>query len=462
MSGLVFDGKFDPALFDPALFDPTGATKALMYARSKWARSGATRSGYFLEVLKATIGGVDRAANILKGSTKIRRILNDQPNVAYFTVFGFEPTLGAEVILGNGSITKRMFGGYITDRKQPPIKQSGGVVAKQIWNVECSDWIWDLAGAANVLERYTDQPAHLIFRDLATKYAPAYSLARVKTGAPVIDEIAFDMCTLPQAFSQLAKRCDPTWYWDCDAYKVLHFFDYEELEAQPQPISTTNLDYDLLDYADHYKLVRTRIIVEGGGCTVTAPVAAGSTSIPVDECGWFSGDRFKSGSQICTYTGRSVSSGPGNITGIPASGVGSLLFPLMQGDKVSIVVVVNDVAAQTALAAATGTSGIREFVIRDGTLGVDSGTARANAELALFGGAVKAGGYTSHDKVVDAGRFATINLPNRSTGLTSLQVPITEVEIDWENPHRTRRKAKFNSAVKIDFTDAIRSIGAQR
>jgi hypothetical protein len=455
-------GKFDPALFDPALFDPTGAQKAILYARSGYARSGATRSGYFLESLKATIGGVDRSANFWKGSTKIRRILNDQPNVAYFRVFGFEPALGAEVILGNGSIGKRMFGGFITDRKQPPIKQSGSVVAQHIWDVECSDWIWELAGAGAVLERYTDQPAHLIFRDLATKYAPGYSLARVKTGSPVISEIAFDMCTLPQAFSQLAKRCVPTWHWDCDPDKILHFFDTEPLVAQPRPVTPANLDYEGLSYADTYKMARTRIVVEGGGCTVTAPVAAGATSVPVDECGWFTGDRFKSGSQICSYTGRSTTSGPGNITGIPASGDGAILYPLLQGDKIAIIVIVDDVAAQSALAAATGTNGIRIFTIRDGSIGVDAATARAYAELALFNGSRKSGGYTSHDKVVDAGRFATISLPNRSAGMTSLEVPITEVEITWENPHRTKRVAKFDSAVKIDITDVIRSAGGPR
>lgn len=432
----------------------------IKYARSGYARSGATRSGYYREQLQATIAGIDRATKFEKGKTKIKRTLNESPNTATFSLFGVEPPLGAEVIIGNGSLSNRLFGGNITDRKQASVKQSGGQVAKQLWDVTCSDWIFDLAGEANVLERYFNTPAHLIFRDLATKYAPGYSLKRVKTGGPVIDDIAFDMVTLPSAFTQLGNRCDPTWHWDCDPYKVLHFFDYEELVAQPKPITTANLDYNKLDYQDSLRLVRTQVTVVGGGGSATAPTAAGSTSHPVDECGWYdTPGRFKSGSQICTYTGRSASSGPGNLTGIPAAGAGAILFDIKQGDQAYIVVIEDDLAAQAALQAVMGGTGIRKYNVRDGTLGVAGARVRAMAELAMYRSEIKSGGYTAHDNVLDAGRFATINLPNRTASLTSVQIPIDEVEIIFESPNRTIRRAQFTSAVRIDLTDIIRSIG---
>ena len=428
---------------------------ALLYARAGYGRAGATRSDYFRESLVATIGGVDHGANFWKGTTLIRKALNEQPDTATFRVFGMTPLAGQEVIISNGSISNRLFGGIITGRTQVPVKQVGGTPVYTIWDVTCGDWLWDLAGT-RVLKEYPAQAAHLIALDLAATYAPGYSTARIKAGAPVIDGIAFDYATLPEAFTQLAARCDPTWHFNCDADKVLHFFDVEPTLAQPVPITTANLDYDLLSYDESLTLVRTRVIVEGGGGTTTAPVAVAATSIPVDECGWYTGTTVKCGKQVLTYTGRSASSGPGNLTGVPAAGAGSIQYAIRQGDPVNILVTVNDVPAQTALAAVMGGTGIREFVVRDGTIGVAAATARANAELTLFQASVKAGGYESRDKVIDCGRTATILLPGRGLSVTA---PITDVDIWFEHPHRTKRRAKFNSAIRVDLTDVVRSIG---
>lgn len=433
----------------------------ILYARSGHARSGATRSGYFREFMQVRIAGIDQGAKIT--GLVIRRKLSDQPNTATFQMSGAEPPWGAPVIIGNGTIEKRLFAGFITQRSQPSVKQVGGTPTRQIWDVTCHDLKWDLAGEACVLEEYTDTPAHIIFRELATKYSPDYSLSRVRTGAPVIDRITFEGVSLPVAFTQLANRAaaagDGNWRWDLDPAGRYHFFDVEPLVAQPKPVSIANLDYDDLDFNEAIGGIRTQVIGIGGGGATTAPVAAGATSIPVDECGWYVGTRAKAGNQWITYTGRSVSSGAGLITGVPASGAGSLARPLMQNDRVSVVVVVDDLAAQAALAAATGRSGIRQFVLRDGNANEAGLTEDARSQLALFGGPVTSGGYTTRDAVADAGRLATIDVPGRTTAMTALSVPIDEVEIRFVNPNRTQRKVKFNSAVKLDIVDVIRSIG---
>ncbi len=97
-------------------------------------------------------------------------------------------------------------------------------------------------------------------------------------------------------------------------------------------------------------------------------------------------------------------------------------------------------------------------MVRDGNANIASLTARAYAELQLWSGAVKSGGYTTSDINTDAGRHVPINLPGRTSGLTSLSIPIVEVEIGFDTPTRTYRKAKFNSAIRIDFVDVVRSI----
>jgi hypothetical protein len=186
--------------------------------------------------------------------------------------------------------------------------------------------------------------------------------------------------------------------------------------------------------------------------------AAGATSLQVADCAQFlSGGGWAEapGGQVFTYTGRSVSSGPGNLTGIPASGVGSLTaevragtvrslahltgcsgitYDINRGDPVNIVVTVNDATAQTAMAGFVGGDGVHEMFISDGRWAITEATARANAELSLRKDPLVSIHFSSRDQSLQSGRDITITTTSPSISGTFKIQRVTLSELGLQGP----------------------------
>ena len=192
----------------------------------------------------------------------------------------------------------------------------------------------------------------------------------------------------------------------------------------------------------------------------TLACAAGDTSIRVLLLENFSGSGgwVRLAGQLVSYTGRSASSGEGTLTGIPSSGVGSVLVAvaggeevvnvphltgipasgagaivtaLQKGDEVNLLAVRNDAAAQTALAALIGGDGIQEEYIQDRRLSLTEADDRGDALLALHKDPIEAVTYTTHDKRTASGKEITVNLgapTSVSVTLTIQRVTITDIE----------------------------------
>lgn len=135
-------------------------------------------------------------------------------------------------------------------------------------------------------------------------------------------------------------------------------------------------------------------------------VAAGSTSIPVAGGSFPNAGWAIAASQVIRYTGRTASALTGvpatgigslqaplgynttikatsQLTGIAASGDGSIVFDLIIGDDVNLYVTADDLAAQAVLAALVGGDGIREEFMQDQRIGYEEAVARAEAFLDL-------------------------------------------------------------------------------
>jgi len=173
--------------------------------------------------------------------------------------------------------------------------------------------------------------------------------------------------------------------------------------------------------------------------TLTSDVAAGATSISVASTGAFVQAGWLSlGNNIIRCTGLG---GGTAFTGIPATGVGSITEAAKSGDlvayrpwfiysaglflsediKVGAQVirrtVVNDTAAQTALAALEGGDGIHEILISMPTATLTAASARATAELVSpMNGAVTSVNYDCYDTETMPGRSVTVSL----TGTTAV------------------------------------------
>jgi hypothetical protein len=170
-------------------------------------------------------------------------------------------------------------------------------------------------------------------------------------------------------------------------------------------------------------------------------VLPGSPTLPVAGLGAFVAAGgwaiIGNGQQVIRYTGIAGGSltgippaGPGAIVaavsynstataapavrGIPATGSGRIRYPIASGDPVDLLIIVDDVDAQTLLASLIGGSGIKESKITDRRIGVAEATARGNALLA-------------QRKTIDVALNYTVRDPNTVSGAT--------VHVDLPAPH---------------------------
>jgi hypothetical protein len=213
--------------------------------------------------------------------------------------------------------------------------------------------------------------------------------------------------------------------------------------------------------------------------------AAGSTSVQVEDLAQFpsAGWAAAPGDQIFSYTGRSASTGAGTLTGIPASGAGSLTaavragtvkavphltgcsgiaYALVNGDPVNIVVIVNDAAAQTALATRVGGDGIHEMFISDGRWSITEATARANAELSLRKDPLVTVSFTSRDPSMQSGRDVTLTITSPAiSGTFKIQrVTITELGLQGPTGFLFPLRQVEASSRRYSFEDLLRRIRA--
>ncbi len=166
-------------------------------------------------------------------------------------------------------------------------------------------------------------------------------------------------------------------------------------------------------------------------------VPAQSTSLIVAGTGAFSAAGgwavIGNGAQVIRYTGLSATALTGipatgagaivatigynstvtaapQLTGIPASGAGAIRHPILKGDEVNLWVQVDDVAAQTALAALIGGDGIQEDTIQDRRLSATEARARGEAWLAIRRDVHLTLRYQTRDINTRAGRTQAVNL----------------------------------------------------
>ncbi len=419
-----------------------------MFARSGLARSGATRSGFYNETFAVTINGVDRGLKTRKYTPEIQKTLNQNGNTASLVVWGFVPLVNQQIIIGSGAINQRIFGGTIVRARQLYYK------GQTFWQLDCLDWTRQL-GKMLVSKHYSSEDAGLIALDLMANFSSGFTTTHVATGLATIDSIDFTEEPLPTCLQRLAQRAGVRQYVDPD--KDLHFGD-TNVTQNPTPLTAGNYGYWNLVIDSDGSQRFTRAVVEGAGGATTAPVAIGATSIPVDECFYYSasGGYLKSGSnRRITYTGVSAASGPGNITGVPASGAGSVVYALPQGQEVDVLVLVDDTAAQAEIVALEGGDGVYERFFQDRRLSIMGATSYGQSQLDSYAEEIDSGTYSTRDYFADVGKPLTVNPPNRSQNFTAT---ITAVRIYRLAHDKWGRDASFSNGPYIDITDAIRTI----
>jgi hypothetical protein len=190
-----------------------------------------------------------------------------------------------------------------------------------------------------------------------------------------------------------------------------------------------------------------------GLTTVSGQVNAGSTTLLLSATGPFSATGGWTLNGI-RYTGITANT----LTGIPATGTGSilttipygtaiiaapaltgvtgLLRALTRGATVNLAVQRDDLTAQAAAAARETTSvrtsdGIHEYLVSDERRNEASLTALCDAYLALFANPLVTVGYATRDVKTKSGKsiVVTLSVPAISQTLTIQEVSISEIDV---------------------------------
>jgi hypothetical protein len=308
---------------------------ALMYARMSSnfsiglglyakARLGATRLNYFGPHKLLTVNGTSRRGNYDDTTWSITDRGRGQGKTLTIELFGFTPVVGDPIVFAAGSLSNRLFTGTITRVTQGRTKKNEG---RLVYTCQCVDGVYQ-ASNLKVTTRYANLSASTIAIQLVT-FAPAgFGSQFVQGGLATVDEIHFTEQTLPTALQQLADRVGGWWYFAVDEAGVwqLHFgVGTDRTGVPPEAITGTNPHIRSgFRYAVDIEGLYNRVWCEGMGSSLTVPVTAGFTSIPLEDVAAFSdsGTNYAKieAHQPITYTGKSSQDGEGAVTsGVPGS-----------------------------------------------------------------------------------------------------------------------------------------------
>jgi hypothetical protein len=144
------------------------------------------------------------------------------------------------------------------------------------------------------------------------------------------------------------------------------------------------------------------------------------------------------------------------LTGIPASGAGAIVYPITVGDDVQLIAQVDDVAAQTALAALIGGDGIQEGYDQDRRIAYTEAAARGAALLALRGRPEVTIGCVVRDPNAASGGTLSVSLaaPISVAGAFTIQ----EVAIADFSQAAFPRRTISASTTRFSLNDLLRRI----
>jgi hypothetical protein len=297
------------------------------------------------------IAGVQATPLVRISNLTISDVLNEQPNTAALTVaqlphlapsapfhppsfhataFVTTPTSitypairrGQPIAITSSGAT--IFAGEIVTVQQFYELQRPNEPTHVAYHLQCTDHTRAL-NRRKVTKSYLTQSATAIVQDLIASFTSGFSAAAVAPNLPAV-AIDFTFEELNRALTRLANRIGGYWYVDYD--RILHFFITEAGDA-PTPLGP-GVAFSDLTFETDLSQVRTRVIVEGAGTTVTSRINLGETMIPVRDPQMFpaSGGVVRIEQAQISYTGV-IAGGSGALGGPGAApGVAPTAAPL--------------------------------------------------------------------------------------------------------------------------------------
>lgn len=519
----------------------SGTQVAYKQARAGIERADASRAAFFTPNVVITIDGVTRTTAVVMASLRVTLALNDEPDTASFTLkptAGFTPTAGHTITIGLGTASHRIFGGQIAEVTQ--IRKTGNTAA-WLTEVSCVDWsaLFNRRTASgSYMGVSATQIAQAIVRTYTTGFTDRHVQAGLPTidafhftnerpleilrrlanligGACFIDANRDLHLSDGNGDTGPLAPTNPTTI--ANTLATLRTFRHTDDATQyrtrviceglattcPVAISTTLFPslaannrfeiplnsfepFDPTSPGPGYARIGTQRVAHAGlttsytpgvnkiSSTTTNTASAGDTSLEVE--GFFGATSWgRVGDQLIYYSGTATA--PARLTGIPASGPGSIQADIGVGSPIEYLPVfivnsndmiaadqpegvevvmyaqVDDVAAQTALAAIEGGDGIHEVVITEGRLTSSAAaTALAQAELDNFTAVLRSAQWETSDMNAVPGTrqaitFTTINA-------LSVTLTVTQVDVTWPVPSgRPTRRCQASTVKAAGLTE---------
>jgi len=366
----------------------------------------------------------------------ITQALTHTPDTCSFALHDPDnvPSAGQEVYcyLDSTSGTK-LFGGVITTAIQSKLAPHDISTSREYtYHVECEDFT-RLLDSRLVSAAYTSQKSDAIISDIVTNFTDAahgFTENNVEVSR-TITRIVFNYVPVSQALSDMADLLEWDWYVDYD--KDIHFF---ERETRPAPF---DIDDDAVrNTIDNFRInpdysqIRNRVFVRGGyflsdeytdswvadgesrvWATGYAPHEPSSLKVDgvantyaIDylnlddgtyEFFWNYSERYIRCSEFGATT--------------PTPGVGDVI-EFKYKYEVPVIVQVDNILSQTAIAAIEGGDGIYESIIRDETIdSLNLAHERGLAEVNQFGNVQISGSFTTYESGFAEGQFVNISVP---------------------------------------------------
>jgi hypothetical protein len=375
------------------------------HARANVCRAGVTYAGLAHHPAVFKVGATDRSADCLVDGFSIATALDGSPSTCTFVAEGFTPTLGSDVTLTLGGAL--IWGGTLVAVRAVAQKIVAGTV---FYQCQAIDWMWLMDRYAVVNVDIASRPANQAVAEILRAYTNGgFRTGYIPMELGSVGPFSFAGVRVSEALRRIAAAVNAMIRVKPD--KSVDMF--QTLPASNALSIGNSSDVRGVVYESSLAQVRTRTYFAGGGSQTTALVQATSTTIPVEECGWYvSGTQVLVGSAIISYSGVSAASGPGEITG--CSG---LTREIPQGETVATLAQADDSAAQTALATVLGggRSGIAVGWFSDGRLSYGEAAARSTSDVAFYKEAVPSLAYTTSARYHEPGKTVSVSVTDPVT-----------------------------------------------
>lgn len=408
---------------------------AYLQARSGIARAGVTHAGWSPSAVSFRVGGTARTIQHNATSRfSIHEQLDGQPSKLQFDAYGYTPTLGQSVTFAWTTPDAYLFAGTVTRRSMRLDKDRLAV-----WRCEAlDDGGWLMNRYAKVTATYRRLGVNTILaRILADFTDGGFRVGYCPASLGDLTAIEFSQENVSQAIDKLAAAVGT--YWRVDPERRVYLAD---TWPDGNALSLSNsADIREVFYDDDLTQLRNRTTVIGGGSTTSAQTAGGATTLAVQDTTPFlaAGGTVFVERQVVTYTGYSVSSGPGTLTG--CSGIAE---DIPAEARVLVYRQANDATAQADLAATLGggLSGIVAHLIPDDGLTDSEANLVAASDVAAFKAAPAGIEYDVVDRVSSIGKVVavTITAPIAISGDYRIQsVTLLPRTVSGANMDFTRR-----------------------